>query len=70
MFNPVETNVHGAQITIEEDGTCNITLKLDENGPLSSTGKSVLLYSSHGWVKLGNGCNINLGIVQPVKNRR
>lgn len=69
MFNPVETNVHGAQITIEEDGTCIIRTKLDLNGPLSSTGKSTLLYSSHGWVKLGNGCSINLGIVQPLKRR-
>ncbi len=58
----------GAQIEIE--GTkMVITVELDPNAPLSSSGKSKLMYSSHGWVALGNGMKMNVGVIEPLKRR-
>lgn len=51
--------VEGKKVTIE--------VEVDYNGPLSSSGKSNLLYTSHGWVKLDNGWKFNLGIIKPLK---
>jgi len=58
--------LQAAGATIEVEGNeVTIKVKIDPNGPLSSTGKSNLLYTSHGWVKLDNGWRFNLGIIKP-----
>ena len=56
----------GALIEVNGDEV-TIKVKVNPNGPLSSSGKSNLLYTSHGWVKLDNGWKFNLGIIKPVK---
>lgn len=56
----------GALIEVNGDEV-TIKVKVNPNGPLSSSGKSNLLYTSHGWVKLDNGWKFNLGIIKPLK---
>ena len=56
----------GAVIEVDGDEV-TIKVKINPNGPLSSSGKSILLYTSHGWVKLDNGWKFNLGIIKPVR---
>lgn len=53
---------------IEIDGNnVTITLKVNEQPPLSTSGKSKLLYTSHGWAKLDNGWKVNFGIIKPLR---
>jgi hypothetical protein len=62
----MEENINGATIKIEGNKAI-IELELDPNGQISSSGKSRLLYTSHGWAKMMNGMKINLGIIRPLK---
>lgn len=53
-----------------DGNTLTLTIPLDTDPPLSSTGKSYLLYSSHGPVTVAEGVVVSLNVMRPLKGKR
>lgn len=65
----IKTNVGEAQIEINDQDEMTFKVKLNRNGEISSSGKSILAYTSHGWQALPEGFKVNIGVILPLKKR-
>jgi len=67
--NVMEYSLKNGGTATVQGNIMTIQIPLDPNAPLTSTGRSVKLYSTGGWEKL-NSIMMNLTVIEPLRNKR